>query len=75
MKVLKSFDELLLSEDFFYDKYEDCLIYKNSILLKYSRYWIDRFAGQTEEQIRNQIKTVNGYEVTLPKELFGDCND
>ena len=74
-RTLKSFDDLLLSEHFDYDKYEDCLIHCNSRLLKFSRYWIDRFVGQTEEQIRNQIKVIDGYELTLPQELFGVDSD
>ena len=74
-RTLKSFEELKVSEYFDYSNDEDCLIHCNSRLLKFSRYWIDRFTGQTEEQIRSQIKVVDGWEITLPEELFGDSND
>ena len=75
MRGLKTFEELAESTYFYHDKDDDCLRYNPSQLLVFSHYWIDRFVGQTEEQIRSQIKVVDGWEITLPEELFGDSND
>lgn len=70
MRVLKTFEELLLSEHFFYDDDDECFRYNPSQLLVFSKWWICKFKNMTEEQIRSKIKVVDGWELTLPEELF-----
>ena len=71
MRVLKSSDELTLPE-WVYDEELETYTLLGSKLIIYSKFFIDKYASKTEQQIRDSISYMNGYEITLVEELFKD---
>ena len=71
MRVLKSSDELTLPE-WAYDEELETYTLLGSKLIIYSKFFIDKYASKTEQEIRDSISYMNGYEITLVEELFKD---
>ena len=69
-RVLKSFSGCVQTEGLIYNRVYEFIQVKDSPLLKYSRKWIELNEGKTEEEIRESMKTVDGWEVTLHELLF-----
>ena len=68
------FAECVQKQGLKYDRYDDLIYVKDSPLLRYSKSWIDKNKGLSEEEIRQSMKTVDGYEVTLHELLFKEVN-
>ena len=73
-RVLMDFAECVQKQGLKYDRYDDLIYVKDSPLLRYSKSWIDKNKGLSEEEIRQSMKTVDGYEVTLHELLFKEVN-
>ena len=69
MRTLKSPEELTLP-DWVYDEELETYSLLGSKLIIYSKFFIDKYAGKTEQEIRDSISYMNGYEITLVEELF-----
>ena len=69
-RVLKSFSGCVQTIGLIYNRTYEFIQVKDSPLLKYSRKWIELNEGKTEEEIRESMKTVDGWEVTLHELLF-----
>ena len=69
MRVLKSSDELTLPEWVYDDELETYTLLGSKLII-YSKFFIDKYASKTEQQIRDSISYMNGYEITLVEELF-----
>ena len=71
MRVLKSSDELTLPEWVYDDELETYTLLGSKLII-YSKFFIDKYASKTEQEIRDSISYMNGYEITLVEELFKD---
>jgi hypothetical protein len=69
-RVLMDFQECVQKQGLKYDRYDDLIYVKDSPLLKYSKLWIEKNNGLTEEEIRKSMTGVDGWEVTLHELLF-----
>ena len=69
MRVLKSSDELTLP-DWVYDDELETYALLGTKLIVYSNIFVYKEFGKTEQQIRDSISYMNGYEITLVEELF-----
>ena len=69
-RVLNSFNNLVQFTCFSYLRYDRVLLHKESNL-KYSKVWINRNEGLTEDEIRGKFSSmVDEYDITLLDELF-----
>lgn len=69
-RVLNSFNELVQLNCFSYLRHDRVLLHKESNL-KYSKYWINKNEGLTEDEIRGKFSSmVDEYDITLLDELF-----
>ena len=57
---------------FYFDSDENVIISKESYLDKYSYDWLNKNVFKTEEEIRSSMTSVDGWEITLNPELFGE---
>ena len=74
-KVLNSFNNLVQMSCFSYLMHDRVLLHKESNL-KYSKDWINRNEGLTEEEIRGKFASmVDEYDITLLDELFIEIED
>ena len=74
-KVLNSFNNLVQLTCFSYLRYDRVLLHKESNL-KYSKDWINRNEGLTEDEIRGKFSSmVDEYDITLLDELFIEVED
>ena len=74
-KVLNSFNNLVQMSCFSYLRYDKVLLHKESNL-KYSKDWINKNEGLTEEEIRGKFASmVDEYDITLLDELFIEVED
>lgn len=69
-RVLKSFSDCVQTIGLVYNRTYNFIQVKDSTLLKYSRKWIELNEGKTEEEVRESMKTVDGWEVALSGLLF-----
>ena len=69
-RVMKSASDCIQTVGLMYDKFDRIIYVKDSLLLKYSKKWIEVNCGKTEEEIRNSMTNVDGYDVTLHDLLF-----
>ena len=74
-KVLNSFNNLVQVNCFYYDRYDRTIRHKDSNL-SYSKDWINRNEGLTEDEIRGKFSSmVDEYDITLLDELFIEVED
>jgi len=74
-RVMKSASDCVQTVGLMYDKFDRIIYVKDSPLLKYSKKWIEVNCGKTEEEIRNSMTNVDGYDVTLHDLLFEEVED
>ena len=72
---MKSASDCIQTVGLMYDKFDRVIYVKDSPLLKYSKKWIEVNCGKTEEEIRNSMTNVDGYDVTLHDLLFEEVQD
>ena len=74
-KVLNSFNNLVQIDCFYYDRYDRAIRHKESNL-SYSKDWVNRNEGLTEDEIRGKFSSmVDEYDITLLDELFIEVED
>ena len=74
-KILNSFNELVQLDCFSYLRADRVLLHKESNL-KYSKDWINKNEGLTEDEIRGKFSSmVDEYDITLLDELFIEIED
>ena len=74
-KVLNSFNNLVQISYFTYLRHDRILLHKESNL-KYSKDWVNKNEGLTEEEIRGKFSSmVDEYDITLLDELFIEVED
>jgi len=74
-RILNSFNNLVQLTCFSYLRYDRVLLHKESNL-KYSKAWINRNEGLTEDEIRGKFSSmVDEYNITLLDELFIEVED
>ena len=74
-KVLNSFNNLVQVNCFYYDRYDRTIRHKDSNL-SYSKDWINKNEGLTEDEIRGKFNSmVDEYDITLLDELFIEVED
>ena len=74
-KVLNSFNNLVQLDCFYYDRYDRTIRHKGCNLY-YSKDWINRNEGLTEDEIRGKFASmVDEYDITLLDELFIEVED
>ena len=74
-KVLNSFNNLVQFDCFYYDRYDRAIRHKESNL-SYSKDWVNRNEGLTEDEIRGKFSSmVDEYDITLLDELFIEVED
>ena len=74
-KVLNSFNNLVQINYFTYLRHDRILLHKESNL-KYSKDWVNKNEGLTEEEIRGKFASmVDEYDITLLDELFIEVED
>ena len=74
-RVLNSFNNLVQVDCFYYDRYDRAIRHKDSNL-SYSKAWINRNEGLTEDEIRGKFSSmVDEYDITLLDELFIEMED
>ena len=74
-KVLNSFNNLVQISCFTYLRHDRILLHKESNL-KYSKDWVNKNEGLTEDEIRGKFASmVDEYDVTLLDELFIEIED
>jgi len=70
-RVIAPFDHLVQHPNLRYDRYDKSIHHKDSFTLAYSKQWIERNQGLTEEEVRVTFNSmVDGYDITLIDELF-----
>jgi phosphosulfolactate synthase (CoM biosynthesis protein A) len=74
-RVMKSASDCIQTVGLMYDKFDRIIYVKDSPLLKYSKKWIEINCGKTEEEIRNSMTNVDGYDVTIHDLLFEEVED
>ena len=74
-RVLRSFSNICQLMETYWDRSEQVIQIKEAPLLKYSRKWIEINAGLTEEEIRNKMTNVDGWDVTIHDCLFEEVED
>ena len=73
--VLNSFNNLVQMSCFSYLRYDRVLLHKESNL-KYSKDWVNKNEGLTEDEIRGKFSSmVDEYDITLLDELFIEVED
>ena len=74
-RVLRSFSNICQLMETYYDRNNQIIQIKEAPLLKYSRKWIEINAGLTEEEIRDKMTNVDGWDVTIHDCLFEEVED
>lgn len=70
-RVIAPFEHLVQHPNLKYDRYSRSIRHKDSFALAYSKQWIERNQGLTEEEVRGNFNSmVDGYDITLIDELF-----
>ena len=74
-RVLNSFNNLVQLNFFYYDRYDRAIRHKDSNL-SYSKDWVNKNEGFTEDEIRGKFSSmVDEYDITLLDELFIEVDD
>ena len=74
-RVLNSFNNLVQLNFFYYDRYDRAIRHKDSNL-SYSKDWVNKNEGLTEDEIRGKFSSmVDEYDITLLDELFIEIED
>ena len=74
-RVLRNFSNICQLMETYYDRNNQIIQIKEAPLLKYSRKWIEINAGLTEEEIRDKMTNVDGWDVTIHDCLFEEVED
>ena len=74
-RIMRSFSDICQQYGTYYDRVNQVIQIKEAPLLKYSRKWIEIHAGLTEEEIRNKMTNVDGWDVTIHDCLFEEVED